>query len=42
MEGWGRWNSDGDIPDRTRHIAIENGAMAAADAARLIKERFAL
>jgi hypothetical protein len=42
MEGWGRWHSDGDLPDPTRHVVIDNTDMRAEDAAMLIKERFGL
>ena len=42
MEGWGRWNSDGDIPDPARHILIDNSALTAEDAAAMIKGAFGL
>ena len=42
MEGWGRWTSDGDIPDPARHIVIENSATTAEDAAGMIRQAFAL
>lgn len=42
MEGWGRWNSDGDIPDPERHIVIHNADITASDAAALIRKRFGL
>jgi hypothetical protein len=42
MEGWGRWNSDGDIPDPSRHVMINNTAIGAEDAAARIKDAFAL
>lgn len=42
MEGWGRWQSDGDIPDPSRHTVIDNSDLSATDAAALIKGRFGI
>lgn len=42
MERWGRWKSDGDIPDPGRHIVIENDDVSARDAATMIRDRFRL
>jgi hypothetical protein len=42
IEAWGRWNSDGDFPYPEDHLAIENTDVPAAEAARMIVERFGL
>jgi len=42
MEAWGRWHSDGDIPDPERHVVIDNSALSADGAATHIRERFRL
>jgi hypothetical protein len=42
METWGRWSSDGDLPDADGHIAIVNTDMTPREAASAIKEGFAL
>ncbi len=42
LEGWGRWNSDGDFPYPEQHMIIDNAGVPAAEAARRITERFGL
>lgn len=42
MESWGRWNSDGDIPDATRHLVIDNSELTAEETAKMIQARFKL
>jgi hypothetical protein len=42
LDGWGRWNSDGDWPDPGRSIVIDNTDIAPDAAARMIQEHFGL
>ena len=42
IDAWGRWNSDGDFPYPDDHLFIDNTDVSAADAASMIRERFAL
>jgi len=42
METWGRWQSEGDIPDADQHTVINNSEVSALDAAIMIKMRFRL
>jgi hypothetical protein len=42
IDAWGAWNSAGDFSYPDRHILIDNTDIAAADAARMIQQRFAL
>jgi hypothetical protein len=42
IDGWGRWNSDGDFPYPDEHLVIDNTDVSAADAAMMIRERFGL
>ena len=42
IDAWGRWNSDGDFPYPDDHLMIDNTDVSAADAAAMIRERFAL
>jgi hypothetical protein len=42
METWGRWTSDGSLPDAERQMIIDNTTVAPVEAARMIAARFAL
>jgi hypothetical protein len=42
IDAWGRWNSEGDFPYPHQHLLIDNTNVSAAEAARMIKDRFSL